>query len=130
MHESHGQIQAFNSWHLNDIQMLAKSKSYIYSIIHSPWEILNTHKHVFNHIHAHTFAAHGRSKIHKYMYSIIHMYTHTFPNKCIQSYNKHTHSQPKEDLKYTHTCIQPSHTQMYSIIHTYMYSIIHTHTCI
>ena len=46
------------------------------------------------------------------------------------SYNKHTHSQPKEDLKYTHTCIQPSHTQMYSIIHTYMYSIIHTQKCI
>ena len=48
------------------------------------------------------------------------------------SYNKHTHSQPKEDLKYTHTCIQPSHTQMYSIIHTQKciqsYTCIHTHS--
>ena len=84
-----------------------------------------THTNVFNHTHTE-------------MYSIIHMYTHTFPNKCIQSYNKHTHSQPKEDLKYTHTCnpkpithkcIQSyTHRNVFNHTHTYMYLIIHIHT--
>ena len=78
-----------------------------------------THTNVFNHTHTE-------------MYSIIHMYTRTFPNKCIQSYNKHTHSQPKEDLKYTHTCNPKpiTHTNVFNHTHTEMYSIIHTQKCI
>ena len=59
MHESHGQIQAFKCWHLNDIQMLAKSKSYMHSIIHSPWEILNAHIHVLNHTQKDIVMGHG-----------------------------------------------------------------------